>query len=113
MSNYFVAAGTKIVFIGLLLAIYSTKLPFMSNSIQYEMQNVILAAQWFLAMSIYPVLTQSTLQFIWDVFLFLVTFKLFLWIFMPGSHDSDQHNQSASGQSPAAKMGFTSRNIYS
>lgn len=112
MTNYFIAAGTKIVFVGLLLALYSQAI-FFDTSVEFQMQNVFIAIQWFLAMSLYPVLTQTSLQFIWDVFLFSVTLKLFLWIFMPGSHDTDQTNASASGSTPAAKIGFTSRNIYS
>lgn len=52
-------------------------------------QSMIIYVNWFFNMSLYRVLTYSTVQYIMSIVTVYVSFKLFVWLFFGGSVDTD------------------------
>jgi hypothetical protein len=102
MSSYLISALGKVIFVIIVLAIWNV---FVAD----EAAKLATAAQWFLSQSVYPMLTYDAASFILDTAIFFTTLKLFMWIVLPGAHDTG----GAEGDGPdTARRGFTTRSLY-
>jgi len=104
MTNYLLASFGKVVFVLLLLALWTIY-------VGEQAAKLLTLFQWFLSQSFYPLVTFQTAQLILDTAFFFSTFKILLWIFAPGAHDVDQTEKA--GSMTQTKKGWTTRSLYS
>jgi hypothetical protein len=70
-------AATKIIFVGIVAAVWTL-------FVEPYADDVKVIIQWFFNQSLYRFLPFTACQFMAQVILFLMTYKIFLWIFSHG-----------------------------
>lgn len=111
MLSYIYSAFTKLMFIILLLALWDAEIiPNGSGgttSLSVLATQIKLGGQWLFAKQLYPFIDYDTLLTMQQFALFLVGFKLVMWIFAPGT--SNMHG--GNGNLDAGNSGFSTDKI--